>query len=523
MTGERSLTDAEITVIMPTFNRREFLPHALDCILRQTYRRWRMFVINDGGVDVADLVRAAGDARIEYFDRPHAGKAAQLNFALRHTDTRYVAYMDDDDEVFPEHLEKLHAAAERLGSDFVYSDTWQTVLGADGQLVSRTVENTDDVTFDGMRLFNRINHKQILHTRELAERVGEYDESMRILIDFDYIKRLLRLARNPFHLREVTGDHFLRTTSSAAIGGSAITGLWQRDPIAAGRSLLSFFEKDPESLGMLYRMIGERDSKIGFLQSRLDDRLSVRWRRWRHRNDHVEAVPCDALPPEVRWVDRTPTGGLSDFFSLADEHDPTIAAVNRIAAGSAEPGDAERIRLPMSSPLSSPSTAWSITPVDGGARYSRAPGTPMRWIVLCSREPMPPDFAVSFVYVPHAVFKEQLQLDFAMNSLGERTRFMVRNNERLVFSRVRGGKFLPDDRVLRFCFELDSPVSMRVESVGGVTSLSVDGRVMMSMRAETPPTGGYLALVFYQESESGAIDLELRDFRLEVPSCGSES
>ena len=92
---------SEIDVLLPTFNRRKFLPRAIECIREQTFADWRLVVVNDGGEDVADIVADAGDSRIAYFNRPHLGKAAQLNFALAQTAAPYVAYMDDDDEVFP--------------------------------------------------------------------------------------------------------------------------------------------------------------------------------------------------------------------------------------------------------------------------------------------------------------------------------------------------------------------------------------------------------------------------------------
>lgn len=273
---------SEVTVILPTYNRRAFLPHALDCFTAQTFRAWRLLVVNDGGEDVSDLVTARGDPRIEYFDRPHAGKPAQLNFALGLVESEFVSYMDDDDEVFPEHLEKLVSAARAQNADFVYSDTYQTILSPSGDVLRRIVENDRDAPWDEIRVFNRVNHKQILHTKALADRVGPYDETLRILIDFDYIKRLAREADRPFHLREVTGDHFLRV--DAATGeASSISGLWKRDPDAAGRSLLAFFAKDPGALAALYRTSAEKDEEIARLRAKLARRLSARLRGWRKR------------------------------------------------------------------------------------------------------------------------------------------------------------------------------------------------------------------------------------------------
>ena len=232
----------QITIILPTYNRRNFLPSAIKCITAQTFKEWRLLVINDGGEDVSDIVKEFNDPRIEYIDLPHQGKPAAVNHGLQLVKSKYIAYMDDDDEVFPEHLEKLYHAAEVNNSQFVYSDTYLTVLNEKGEIVSKTIENETDVTYEDIRFYNRINHKQILHTRELAEKVGFYDERISIGFDYDYIKRLEKLEK-PYHVRQVTGDHFLRGNMQ-----NQITGLSTKNPESAGKSLVAFFEKDPEGL-----------------------------------------------------------------------------------------------------------------------------------------------------------------------------------------------------------------------------------------------------------------------------------
>lgn len=242
-----------VAVILPTFNRRALLPAAIRSVLGQTFRDWRLFVVNDGGEDVSDVVAGFGDPRIECHDRPHLGKAAALNYGLGLVRSKYVAYMDDDDLVYPDHLAGLVSLAEGKKAEFVYSDTLLVVVGPDGKERARNVENDQDVTFDDLRFSNKINHKQILHTKRLADETGPYDERLRILIDYDYVRRLAARTK-PVHLRKVTGEHFLRLASDDRPGDIAsISGLWVSDPAACGRSVAAVFEKDPAALADLYR------------------------------------------------------------------------------------------------------------------------------------------------------------------------------------------------------------------------------------------------------------------------------
>ena len=238
-----------VTVLLPTYNRRDYLPRAIKSIVDQTFRDWRMIVVNDGGEDVSDIVSGFNDPRITYVNLPHKGKSGVLNAALKMVESEYVSYMDDD-EVFPEHLRLLYATAIRNKVGFVYSDTYLTrVDKATGKVLSERIENERDVTPDMLRIQNFINHKQILHRKELSDRIGGFDEELPILIDFDFIRRLA-FAEAPHHLRKVTGRHYLFMDGAVA---SSITGLWHRDPEACGKALLRIYSKTPADLAFAYR------------------------------------------------------------------------------------------------------------------------------------------------------------------------------------------------------------------------------------------------------------------------------
>lgn len=259
-----------VTIILPTFNRRRYLQTAIRSIHEQTFPEWRLLVVNDGGEDVSDIVAGFGDSRIEWHDRPHLGKAAALNFGLGLVRSKYIAYMDDDDLVYPDHLAELVALAERDKAELVYSDTWAIWTDPDGKEIRRKIENDQDVSFDDIRFFNLINHKQILHTKRLADEAGPYDERLRILIDYDYIRRLARLSP-PVHLRKTTGEHFLRQAAATDSEEefTSITGLWVSDPEACGRSVAALFEKDPAALADLYRFALRDRNRVRHLEDNL--------------------------------------------------------------------------------------------------------------------------------------------------------------------------------------------------------------------------------------------------------------
>lgn len=91
----------DVTVIVPAIPPRAgtLLPRALTSIARQTYTPRRIMV---------------------EFDHDRRGPAEMRNSMLSVVDTEYVAFLDDDDELMPEHLDRLRTTAIETDADLVY-------------------------------------------------------------------------------------------------------------------------------------------------------------------------------------------------------------------------------------------------------------------------------------------------------------------------------------------------------------------------------------------------------------------
>ena len=252
----------QIDIILPTYNRANKIKIALESIINQTYQKWTLYVVNDGGEDVSEIIKDFKDKRIKYYNIKHIGKSGALNYGLKISNNHYISYMDDDDIIFPQHLELLLTASLQNKRNFVYSDTYLTEIDEKtGKQISQKIENNLDVTYEMLRFQNYINHKQILHTRELYKKVGEYDEKLSILIDWDYIKRLAKIEE-PYHVKIITGNHFLYYKNKKI---NSISGLWTKDPNKVGESLNIIFSKDPESLVKIVKNFYESNNQINNL------------------------------------------------------------------------------------------------------------------------------------------------------------------------------------------------------------------------------------------------------------------
>jgi len=224
-----------VSVLMSTYERREFLPAAVDSIRSQTYENWELVLVNDGGPSVEDIVREKQDPRVRLLElAEHKGKGFAINRAFEASHGAFIAYLDDDDIWYPDHLESLLLPLLTMpGIEMAYSDAYDVTLEEDSRggyrETKRELRYHRQVTLQDLALANFIQGMSVVHSRRLFAETGGMDEALEVLIDWDLWRRLACLTY-PYHVSRVTADHFLRKPLSTN-GRGQITALASLDPI----------------------------------------------------------------------------------------------------------------------------------------------------------------------------------------------------------------------------------------------------------------------------------------------------
>jgi glycosyltransferase involved in cell wall biosynthesis len=97
-----------ISIVLPTYNRQEFLPSAIESVFSQTLTDWELIIADDGSeADTRAYLRGLEDPpRVQVLYLPHTGRpAAVRNVALSKAHGEYVAFLDSDDIWSPLKLE----------------------------------------------------------------------------------------------------------------------------------------------------------------------------------------------------------------------------------------------------------------------------------------------------------------------------------------------------------------------------------------------------------------------------------
>lgn len=109
----------EISVIVPVYRAEEYLMDCVQSILRQTFSDMEILLVDDGSPDgcgaMCDAL-AAEDSRISVIHQSNQGQAAARNHALEKASGQWVCFVDSDDVIHPQMVQRLYQAARESGA-----------------------------------------------------------------------------------------------------------------------------------------------------------------------------------------------------------------------------------------------------------------------------------------------------------------------------------------------------------------------------------------------------------------------
>ncbi|MDR3153359.1 MAG: glycosyltransferase [Deltaproteobacteria bacterium] len=218
-----SLEHPKVTALISTFNRPQYLEEAIQSVAAQTMDDWECIVLNDGGQDVAHVVEKFADPRIIYVpDDVNRGAAIRFNQGLKLAKGDYVCYLGDDDVFYPNHFKVLSDALDaNPEAGLAYSDLYASSSVSDSATGKRFILDKQmmvsrDFNREFMFHYNHVLHVSLMHRREAALRVGGFDESVKVLIEWS-LNRRLAFIYDFVHVEVPTGEYHMAVFKSDRI------------------------------------------------------------------------------------------------------------------------------------------------------------------------------------------------------------------------------------------------------------------------------------------------------------------
>ena len=121
-----------VTVIIPTYNRCNLLAHAIDSVLRQSYKDFELLVIDDGSTDnTRQAVADIKNNRIKYFHKNNGGASSARNLGLKNTQGQFICFLDSDD-LWPNNFLQTMTANLQNNPQYGAAYCMRTLLFQDG-------------------------------------------------------------------------------------------------------------------------------------------------------------------------------------------------------------------------------------------------------------------------------------------------------------------------------------------------------------------------------------------------------
>jgi len=267
-----SLSKNDVSVIVRTKDRPLLLGKALTSLANQTFRDFEVVLINDGGEDISSLV-ASFEAHfpITYvYHKKSKGRTAAINAGLKNAKGKWIAYLDDDDILYPWHFEVLLQKAERSNAKVVYSDYNRGVFFQGLQTTTPDIlQGVPPWEYNRRELLiqNHIPIHTWLHARECVEKAGLWDETLDRLEDYEFLLRVSKLY-DFYHLKKATCEYrhyrnsanYIYTDRHRTL--AALEQIYQRNPVDDS-DLRVRRQEVLDALNAQIRKIGEIQEQIG--------------------------------------------------------------------------------------------------------------------------------------------------------------------------------------------------------------------------------------------------------------------
>ncbi|MGI4855369.1 MAG: glycosyltransferase family 2 protein [Janthinobacterium lividum] len=217
-----------ISVVIRTMPGREaHLEKCLFILQGQTYPAIEVVVVaqrlhrNDSIAGIAKIIereRHAFHAAL-LFEHVSAedARSKSLNIGKRQSNGRYLAFLDDDDKVYPEHYEKLITSLNESDKAWAYADTVRALHNKWGQLIERS----RPWQRDGYRYLDHLRGNFIpIHSfiidRARVSNLGEVNETLAMNEDYEFLLRLA-LGHEPLYVPFPGAEYCIRNDGSNTV------------------------------------------------------------------------------------------------------------------------------------------------------------------------------------------------------------------------------------------------------------------------------------------------------------------
>lgn len=219
-----------VSIVIPTYRRADYLDRLLASITRQTFRGFEIIVVDDHSPEVEAYARVVEKyaARFPAFtflrNASNMGAPHSRNRGIEAAAYPLIALVDDDDEWLPEKLEKQVTVFRQSGAEVGLVYTWADAVDASGQVVHRYRSEIEGQTARAILRSCFIPSPSVMVTKAAMIEAGMFDESFPSCQDWDMWTRIVLKGYAVRVVKEVLAIYHQHGNASIGLSENARQG-----------------------------------------------------------------------------------------------------------------------------------------------------------------------------------------------------------------------------------------------------------------------------------------------------------
>ncbi|MBF2097683.1 MAG: glycosyltransferase family 2 protein [Gloeomargaritaceae cyanobacterium C42_A2020_066] len=219
-----------VSVLIPAYNAERYLAETLESVLAQTWRNLEIIVVNDGSRDnTLAVARRYESPRVRVVDQENRGQSASENVCLDLAQGDFIQYLDADDLLAPDKIERQLDLLGHEPSDWIATCAWARFYQtpSDALFIPQPLwQDLDPVAWLVSAWGGYMMHGATwMIPRQVSDRAGRWDEKLSLINDFDYFPRVV-LASQGVRFCAAAKTYY-RSGVSGSLSGSKSRQAWE--------------------------------------------------------------------------------------------------------------------------------------------------------------------------------------------------------------------------------------------------------------------------------------------------------
>lgn len=232
------MSSRKVSIVVPIYNAENYLERCLGSLVTQTFQEIEILCVNDGSTDrsqaIIDEFAQDYPDLVVSLSKENGGVADARNYGLKYARAEYITFMDNDDWVDADWIEKLYATTREMSADLVIGDI--TIAGDNNKtkVIQAGYTSKKNLLLQRHEVWNKLFKTSLFRDNDISFPVGIWCD------DLATTPKLIATAQKIAHVNGPCYYYCQRINAQSR----NLTGDRLNDHITAVENLYEYFDRE---------------------------------------------------------------------------------------------------------------------------------------------------------------------------------------------------------------------------------------------------------------------------------------